>query len=426
MDNYVEIWKMKKLVQRLRDARGAGTSMISLVLPPGSQISLTNRMLTEEYGTATNIKSRVNRLSVLDAITSTQQRLKLYNKCPTNGLLLYCGTILTTEGKEKRVTIDIEPFKPINTSLYMCDSKFHVDCLKELLEDEDSFGFIIMNGDGSLYGTLQGNTRKTLYQFSVELPKKHGRGGQSSVRFARLRMEARHNYLRKVAEYATQYFITDNKCNVKGIIIGGSADFKTELSKSDLFDGRLQEKVLQIVDVAYGGSAGFNQAINLSMECLGNIRFVEEKKLILQFFTEIQMDTGKTCFMIQDTMKALEMGAVETLIVWEQYPDECKIIKNRETKDEILLLPKETLDESKFDFVEDIPFIDWIANNYKNFGCKLEFITDYSHEGSQFCKGFSGVGGLLRWKVDFEEYQPENEEPDDQSEQDDFDTEDYF
>lgn len=37
-----------------------------------------------------------------------------------------------------------------------------------------------------------------LGKFSVELPKKHGRGGQSALRFARLRMEKRHNYVRKV------------------------------------------------------------------------------------------------------------------------------------------------------------------------------------------------------------------------------------
>ena len=46
--------------------------------------------------------------------------------------------------------------------------------------------------------TQQGNTRTVLHKFSVDLPKKHGRGGQSAVRFARLRMEARHNYVRKV------------------------------------------------------------------------------------------------------------------------------------------------------------------------------------------------------------------------------------
>ena len=54
--------------------------MISLILPPKSQISMAAKMLADEYGTASNIKSRVNRLSVLDAITSTQQRLKLFTR----------------------------------------------------------------------------------------------------------------------------------------------------------------------------------------------------------------------------------------------------------------------------------------------------------------------------------------------------------
>jgi len=54
--------------------------MISLILPPKDQISRAAKMLSDEFGTASNIKSRVNRLSVLSAITSTQQRLKLFSK----------------------------------------------------------------------------------------------------------------------------------------------------------------------------------------------------------------------------------------------------------------------------------------------------------------------------------------------------------
>ena len=44
-----------------------------------------------------------------------------------------------------------------------------------------------------------------------------------------------------------------------------------------------------------------------------------------------------------------------------------------------------------------------MANNYKQFGCNLEFVTDRSGEGTQFVKGFGGIGGILRWKVDFVE-----------------------
>ena len=123
----IEMWKIKKLIKTLTAARGNGTSMISLIMPPGEQVSKVSKMLTDEYGTASNIKSRVNRLSVLGAITSTQQRLKLYNRLPPNGLIIYCGTIITDAGKEKKVNYDFEPFKPINTSLYLCDNKFHTE-----------------------------------------------------------------------------------------------------------------------------------------------------------------------------------------------------------------------------------------------------------------------------------------------------------
>lgn len=79
-DKNVEIWKIKKLIKSLEAARGNGTSMISLIIPPRDQVPRIAKMLADEYGTASNIKSRVNRLSVLSAITSVQARLKLYNK----------------------------------------------------------------------------------------------------------------------------------------------------------------------------------------------------------------------------------------------------------------------------------------------------------------------------------------------------------
>ncbi|WFD06220.1 translation termination factor eRF1 [Malassezia vespertilionis] len=422
-DTNIKIWKVKKLVKSLDNARGAGTSMISLILPPRSQISQASNMLTQEYGTASNIKSRVNRLSVLAAITSTQQRLKLYNRVPDNGLVMYCGTILTDEGKEKKVNFSFEPFRPINTSLYLCDNKFHTEALSELLEADSKFGFIIMDGNGSLFGTVMGNTRTILHKFSVDLPKKHGRGGQSALRFARLREEARHNYVRKVAEMANQQFITDNKCNVSGLVLAGSADFKTELSQSDILDYRLQPKVIQIVDVSYGGENGFNQAIELAADSLANVKFVQEKKLIQHYFDEISQETGKYCFGLDDTFRALEMGAVETLIVWENLEQTRYELRNAEGSEIVLMLTKEQ-EQDRSHFInkatgtemetisEPQPLLEWIAENYKQFGTNLEFVTDKSQEGMQFCKGFGGIGGLLRYKVAFEELAMYDEDED--------------
>jgi peptide chain release factor subunit 1 len=121
----------------------------------------------------------------------------------------------------------------------------------------------------------------------------------------------------QVAETAVQLFITNDKVNVSGLILAGSADFKTELGQSEMFDQRLQAKILKTVDVSYGGENGFNQAIELSAECLQNVKFIQEKKLINDFFEQIALDTGRYCFGVLETLRGLDLGAVEILIVWE-------------------------------------------------------------------------------------------------------------
>ena len=355
----------------------------------------------------------MNRLSVLSAITSTQQRLKLYNKVPTNGLVVYCGEIITSEGKERKINIDFEPFKPINTSLYLCDNKFHTEALSELLESDQKFGFIVMDGNGALFGTLSGNTRDVVHKFSVDLPKKHGRGGQSALRFARLREEKRHNYVRKVAELAVQNFITNDKVNVAGIILAGSADFKNDLNQSDMFDNRLQSKVIKVVDVSYGGENGFNQAIELAAETLSNVKFIQEKKLIGRYFDEISLDSGKVCYGVDDTLKALEASACEILIVYENLEitrwvlrsssgSEIVLHTNKgQEADRSMFMDKETAQE--MELIDQGSFLEWLAEHYKDYGAQLEFVSDRSSEGNQFVKGFGGIGAILRYKVNFEQ-----------------------
>lgn len=44
---------------------------------------------------------------------------------------------------------------------------------------------------------------------------------------------------------------------------------------------------------------------------------VQEKRLISKFFDEISQDSGKHTSGVKDTLACLEMGAVDTLIVWE-------------------------------------------------------------------------------------------------------------
>jgi peptide chain release factor subunit 1 len=324
--------------------------------------------------------------------------------------------VLTDEGKEKKVNMDFEPFKPINTSLYLCDNKFHTEALGELLQADNKYGFVVMDGHGCLFGTLAGNHREILHKVSVDLPKKHGRGGQSALRFARLRLEKRQNYVRKIAELTTQHFISSDRPNVNGLVMAGSADFKNQLLQSDLFDIRLQPIILMVVDVSYGGENGFNQAIELSADCLGNVKFVKEKKLIGRYFDEIAQDSGKYCFGVKDTLMCLEMGAVETLICYENLEVNRHVLINNQTQEQHILHltveqeadPKNFHDREtgvELESLEKGSMLEWLANNYKSFGCQLEFVTDRSEEGSQFVRGFGGIGGQLRYQVNLAEFE---------------------
>ena len=81
----------------------------------------------------------------------------------------------------------------------------------------------------------------------------------------------------------------------------------------------------------------FMQAIELASESLANVKFIQEKKLIGRYFDQISQDTSKFCFGADDTLRALEMGAVETLICWENLDIQRYVLKNHSTGDETVL-----------------------------------------------------------------------------------------
>ena len=375
----LEMFRLKKLIQDLDQMRGLGTSMITLIINYKDQINQFSKMLVDEVGKASNIKSRVTRQNVTDALTSTMEKLRLYNKTPKNGLVIYCGLVQMPLGGEKMIKIDLEPFKPINTSLYRCDNVFHTDELKSLLVDNDKFGFLIMDGSGSLFGMLQGNTKTIINQFKVDLPA------------------------------LTAAFITNDVPNVKGLILAGSAEFKNDLQKSDLFDQRLAPVVIKVVDISYGGEMGFNQAIELSQDALKNVKFVHEKKILGKFYEEIAKDSGKYVFGLKDTMESIENGMVDILIIWENIDFVRLTMKDNkgETRVETVSIKKVSGQKFKpegsdveYEIIENISLSEWLLNNYKKYVTHLEIVTDKTSEGNQFVKGFGGIGGILRYKLE--------------------------
>ena len=120
------MFKLKRMIKKLEESRGNGTSVISIYIPPKKRIDEVTTMLADEQGKANNVKDKINRLSIQTSITNARERLKLYNKCPVNGVVIFCGNdIIDEDGKtDKKIMIDFSPFKPINISIYSCENMY--------------------------------------------------------------------------------------------------------------------------------------------------------------------------------------------------------------------------------------------------------------------------------------------------------------
>lgn len=84
---------------------------------------------------------------------------------------------------------------------------------------------------------------------------------------------------------------------------------------------------------------------------------------------------------------------------------EVKVLTKEQQADSTHFRDKET--GAELEVVETESLLEWLANSYKKHGCALEFVTNKSQEGSQFCRGFGGIGGLLRYAVDPTQFEPD-------------------
>ena len=126
-------------------------------------------------------------------------------------------------------------------------------------------------------------------------------------------------------------------------------------------------------------------------------------------------------------------------------------LKNHNTGEEKILFLNSEQEKDKTHFMDqdsgveleledNMPLLEWLANNYKRFGAALEIITgqfqqiillskqklmelslsDRSQEGSQYVRGFGGIGGMLRYLVDFQSLQSYEDYDDEEFDLDDY------
>ncbi|MEM5874461.1 MAG: hypothetical protein QW641_00835 [Candidatus Aenigmatarchaeota archaeon] len=185
----MEAIELEKLIRELEKIRGRHTELISLYIPAGANIHEISNQLIQEKGTAENIKSKTTRRNVITALEKIIQHLKLFKQTPPNGLVIFCGNISPTEGKEDIRLWSFEPPEPLRVKKYWCDQVFVLDFLKEMIETKEIYGLIVLDAREANIGILKGKELSIIKNIDSNVPSKSIKGGMclhpSTIVFAK-------------------------------------------------------------------------------------------------------------------------------------------------------------------------------------------------------------------------------------------------
>ena len=316
---------LRKFIKDLENFRGRHTELVSVYVPKDYDLNKVINQLSQEQGTASNIKSSSTRKNVQDALERMIQHLRLFKRTPENGLAAFSGNVAEREGQSDVQVWSIEPPVPLNTRIYRCDKEFVLDILKDMLEEKEVYGMIVMDRRDANIAILKGKTIIPLLKTHSEVPGKFKAGGQSAPRFARQREGAAKDHYKKVADYAKEKFLTYE--GLKGIIVGGPGPTKYDFI--EYLTDQLKRKIIGVKDLSYTGEFGLQELLDKSQDILANEEVSKEKQIMFKFFEMLAKKPGMVAYGAQDVLDKLKKGVVETVLLSEAVPEE-KILQFEE------------------------------------------------------------------------------------------------
>jgi len=387
-----------------------------MYVPPGKQISDAINMLRDEYGTASNIKSTTTRKNVQEAIVKVQQRLKLFKEPPPTGLVIFCGAIPQEgggPGSERMETYVIVPPEPIKVYLYRCDSRFHTEHLQEMLREKETYGILLIDNSEATIATLQGKRLDIVREMHSGVPGKTRAGGQSARRYERLREMRLQEYFTRVGEHANEVFLPIE--TLKGLILAGPGPTKYDFEKGEYLNYMLKNKIIDTIDTAYVEEQGVKEVVGKAPEIMRKVRYIEEKQIMQQFLYEVGHDTGMITYGETEVRRALEAGAVRTLLLSENvdllrvtvkctacsYQEQYTIKSQTLTSFEQSLAgkPCPKCQAPSLAIAETQDIIDNLAQIAEYANTDVEVISGETEEGQMLKNAFGGIAAMLRFKT---------------------------
>lgn len=402
-------YELKELIEELEDIRGRNTELVSLYIPPGYDIGKISGFLTSEQSEAENIKSKQTRKNVKSALDKLQRKLKGSKKTPENGVALFAGNVSEQEGRPEFEAWEIEPPEPIPSRIYRCDKEFVLEPLREMLIDKNVFGIVCIDKSEAAIGYVRGNTLTVESTLESNVPGKTTKGGQSQQRFERIRENMYDTFLTDVAEKCKQAFLQKAQDNeLLGLIIGGPGFSKEDLVEKDYLPEALVDKIISQQGTNYSGVEGLEELLNKSEDVIEESEVIREKQAVNEFLENLKKDNGLSMYGKEDVSQALQMGAVDKLLISEDYDTREVKLECPNCGEEDLRYMDEWSTEnddhaceecgSHMDIVENKSVLGMMKAKAKQMDTEMLRIST-NHEEGERLRNMGGLAALLRYRI---------------------------
>ena len=401
-------YEFRRALEEIKKIKGRGTELISVYVPPGRQISDVMARLRNEYAESGNIKSRVTKNHVLWAIESAMNKLKQYRQVPEHGLIIFTGMASAGADKYDQVSFVLEPPRKMTLDTYRCDSTFFIEPLQDMLVDRDLYGVLIIDRKEATAALIQGKRVEFLWGPEESgVQSKHGRGGQSQRRFERIIEDQAHQWFVKVGDKMTELYLNRP---IQAFLIGGPGPTKEYFASEGYLHHEIQKKVYkQLFDVGYTDETGVKELLDKAEGELAGLELVKERKMMRRFMAEIaKSGTGLSTYGEAAVRKALEMGAVDTLLVSETLRKlrvEFTCPSCGTTREVTVAAGAEAAAQgcpkcgSNMNRTKEADLIRDLADKAERYGTKVALISVESDDGKMFLAAFGGLGAILRFAV---------------------------
>ncbi|MDG1539682.1 MAG: peptide chain release factor aRF-1 [Candidatus Poseidonia sp.] len=400
--------RLKLALEELREMKGFGTELVTLIIPPDRQVSDARQMLQNEHGQAANIKSKGTRKNVQGAIESALSTLSRYKNAGEFGLAIFVGSIIIGNNKNRMISVVIEdPPEPLLSFRYRCDSKFELTQLEEMLIDKKSYGLFVIDRSEAAYGIASGKRIHVQEHLVSNIMGKHRQGGQSAQRFERLIEEAAHNFFKRATEHANAYWLPHLE-NIQAIIIGGPGATKDFVVKNEYFHHEIVKKIAKThFDVGYSNESGVRELVDNAGAMMGEIELDAERQTMNRFLEELIRPHPKATYGEMMVKRALDEGAVDKLLFSEglkakDLKVECKKCKHKwdqrvKKTNEDISCPECSASGEAIRVLETSSVFDTLSKNAEASNTEVIIISTDTEEGSQLMLGFGGLAAILRY-----------------------------